>query len=533
MVKDILGLTLRVGADRALRRFTSYADTSSFRVLQDIKKDSDFPGQLAAAFRGIYGETVEQRQLERIIKDILSRIDKMLRDENPIPWHLRELMHALSQVRGYSKYRITYKACKDHLFFALFGAKKADQKKIGKEHETWELIPRPFFLVAPPPKNLREREKVRGLADTIFFLAPQLREHKDNSKALLNVLSWFKIDLECTTVSFKPDTQTFELQIEPGVDAPSSPTVKQKCISLAPSKLILLSSPNVVNAVENLSEIWRNPTAKIALISAATGSGKEVLKDLLADAIRIEKNRRMEFALPAIESTRDLEYKIAEKLGKKPSQQLLVFLDEVHHPGLAKARYGLLRLIEADTLSTEEGVIQSKNILFVLAASKRFDELRGLDPPDLWTRIEYPVDLKHPLLVSHEKADGRMKSREAILREREEILKDYFTFFWYRQVEAWRESTPLPHVHRLLQDLERDDQLIKALSDGIVKELRVRFSSLISIRTIRSITKILLGEAEHSVRLGKKIVPRSRETKAWVNKACTTLIPEIAPQGLF
>lgn len=535
MAEDILGLTLSVDGDRAVRKFSSYRDTRFFGAIKQIKGDKYFPGQLASAFRGIYGKEVEQSLLEKAIKDILRQIDKMLGHEEDMTWHLRELAYTLYQERGYSKYRIIYKTCKDHLFFALFGAKD-DQKQAGEEHENWKLIARPFFLVVPPPKSIQNRDKARGLADTIFFLAPQLLENKDDSEALLNVLSWFKIELECTIVSLnKRHKKIFQLDIKPSVDASCWPTVEQKCISVAPDKLVLLVSPNVARAIEKLYEVWRNPTAKTVLLTAATGSGKEVLMDLLADAMGIEEERRMDFALPVIESITRLGYQIAQKLRKHPSKRILVFLDEVHHPGLGKTRCGLLRLMEADRLRTEQGESsESKSVLFVLAASKPFDELRGLDPPDLWNRIEYLVDLKHPLLVSHKKTNGTMRDREEILGEREDILKEYFNFFWYRQVETWKKSTPLPHIHRVLQALEENNKLVDALSEELVEELKVRFSPLISIRTIRSITKRLLGEAEHNLRLGKGIDPSCKEIiRGWIDKACTALIPEIGPGELF
>lgn len=115
MAEDILGLTLSVEANRAARKFTSYRDTRFFGAIKQMKGGKDFSGRLASAFRVIYGKEVEQARLEKTINDILRQIDKILGHEEIMPWHLRELAHALYQERGYLKYRMTYKTCKDHL----------------------------------------------------------------------------------------------------------------------------------------------------------------------------------------------------------------------------------------------------------------------------------------------------------------------------------------------------------------------------------------------------------------------------------
>ena len=258
------------------------------------------------------------------------------------------------------------------------------------------------------------------------------------------MLSWFTIVLEWNVQDQKPH-KSLTLKIERVRGEEEWSDVYSKCITLPPTnKRILVASRNVRKAICELSEAWHNPTARSVLLSAWTGSGKEILATLLVNAMGVGSAQQIELSAAAIESAQKLQEEIRNRLGQGThlkeqgkKERTIIFLDEIHHD-VAHAqdvRSGLLRLMETGIVGWDEHneAIRLKSPLYILAGSLPPDRIRTLPPRDLWTRIEYTVELRHPLLIRGDDNKETPKTR----KEAKDCLMDYFELFWCDQIREW------------------------------------------------------------------------------------------------
>lgn len=582
-VDNKLSLTITFHSDGVTRKFgSSYKDTQFGLAIQKIaEQNNKFAKHLANDFGNIHN--IDSSRLENIlIKYVFNKLDERF-GEQRVPWYLSEFYTTLKAAYEscyYSRYSITVKACREHYFYVLEGEKK---------NGGLQLIHNPFFQKATPPTCPEEEmEKVRGLADTIFFLAPQLLQCAEE-KSFIDLISWFDIKLRCTVLQSEADSLTLMIDPEIGIS---------KYISLPPkNRPILMVSPNVRNAIGNLSEAWLNPTAKSVLLSAWTGSGKEVLVDLLTDAMHINRERnRINVSAPTIGKFQNLKDIIIQKCFKETTVKLkntslkkfntnlphkfkdkicydkekkllifkgpmseiereellellrheeyqnavkelfqqslklrkrtILFLDEIHHDTAKDLRSGLLRLIETDELEKDTGEsLDCKPILYVFATSLPPEKIRTKNPPDLWTRIEYTVKLRHPMLIENN-------------AERKETLKEYFLLFWAIQMREWEESIKSDTIHITKTFL--DQSLIDQLSKGFVKELGSPLIPLISIRVLRSIVKRLFSRTVNYLRMNPQLRDADNVSdkisdafKKWIVEVFNEIVPEIDTRGLF
>jgi hypothetical protein len=443
-----------------------------------------------------------------------------------VPWYLDKIGRELFNNRNRKKkrYQLQVKACEGFLYIRL-------KVQTGRK---WKLLIRPFFQGSPWPKSPDERESTRGFADTLLFAAPKLLKEKQG-KGAGELLKWYNIDIKARCTKFEPKRKRLTLAFAPDVDIfPNEVDPDKKTIDIeAPDgSRVLVASRNVRLAIEELAEVWHNPIPRSVLLSAWTGSGKEVLKSVFLYACRVPKHRVIEFAAPElaalddqwepiIEAMRSRKLFDAKGKDKKVSAHSILFLDEIHHPEVAKLRSGLLRGMETNRIADGNEEVETNLLTYLFAASKSPERLRELPPPDFWNRLEYNVVMRHPLLL-----DARC--------DRNEALRQYFCFFWRKTAEKRKE----PNDEETYLNALRGYNAVSELADKFVEVLGSPLIPMISMRTIRSIVARLFGRA---LFLGQTQQPAPSElvTKIkgqfdeWTTEICRQIVPELKPEGLF
>ncbi len=438
-----------------------------------------------------------------------------------VPWYLDAIGRELFK-NGKKQYRLQVKACEGFLFIRLWVRKAGE----------WTLLLRPFFHVSELPARRdsdpkRQVEARRGLADTILFIAPELR--KTGATNIRELFNWCNIDIETSCVdstsdelvlSFTPKATLYNTDVQEGKKS-------FEIVDLNGSNIpILIASRNVRTAIKELAEVWHNPIPRSVLLSAWTGSGKEVLKSLFVYSCRVPQERVIEFAAPELAASSDRWKRIVDefrtrrlftKRNKTISQHSVLFMDEIHHPEVAKLRSGLLRSMETDRIAFEKDEVDTKRLTYLFAASKSPQELKTVPPPDFWTRIEYNVVMHHPLLL-----DKRV--------ERDDALRQYFCLFWRKTAEKRRDESP-QYVGFLQSNVEE-------ISKTFVDVLGSPLIPMISMRTIRSIVSRLFGR---SLYLAQTEQPNEKalleKVKSnfddWATEICRQIVPELKPEGVF
>lgn len=501
----------------------SYKSTRFGQDFLTICNTPNFTRDLASAFGEVHNIQAPNllSRLQGIFSESIFEGNGKIFDKQPVPWYLAEFLVALKnnstpETDGSAQYSIRVKACKRHYFYSI------ERKR--QDSGVYELIYFPFFQLTPPPESSEDVENTRGLADTLLFLAPSIVKAK--KEALLASIAWFDIELDCRVLS-RSKSGNLRLSITPKV-------CTSRKISLAPGHhKVLVSSPNVRDAIEKLAEAWTNPTAKSVLISAGSGSGKQVLVDLLTDAMCVDrKKERLDISAPSIqEFEKQVEQPMAKMVDSLDSKRdrILIFFDEIHHNAAADMRSSLLKLIAGNTLST--GKKLDCNPIYVLAASLPPKEIRLKSPPDLWTRIEYWVQVRHPLLVKNDE-------------ERSEVLMDYFSLFWDRQVEEWEERIhggPGDRLTMLLSRTGHPTPLAAQLAKVFVEVLGSPLIPVLSMRVLGNVVKRLFGMVVNHLRMTPKAINGASADqdflklfRQWIVKLVNELVPEIqAERGMF
>lgn len=203
---------------------------------------------------------------------------------------------------------------------------------------------------------------------------------------------------------------------------------------------IIVVSPSVDNALVNLSQIWQDTFARAVLISAPSGSGKEELTKSIpyGNGRPIENLQTVSMADSDVISLQKRLY------GQESSGVFLpgliefakgsaLFLDEVHQPEeKPEARANLLRTLEAgEYFAINSNRLQKVNdVLFLMATSKRLEELNELKPADFWTRMTHALEIRHPLDAD----DSQTKLH---------IISCFFNHFWWMRTEAFYGMKPV------------------------------------------------------------------------------------------
>lgn len=523
-----------------------YIQTSFGHSLQCMKKlNEKSTDKIANAFYKIHeNKIVNLKNLNETISFFFDDPYKYYRAQ-PVHWFWGEFYNAILknylQNEQNNTFWIRIKACSDYYFYTLEG--------LGKDDANPQLLHEPFFRKATPPAHKDGKnyeEDARGIADTILLLAPQLEQK--NAEEVVNTLRWFDIYLEMTVETYDETCKKMKFAIKPTIS-------HTKHISLPPDPnhhTMLVTSPVVRNALEKLTDVWFNKSATAVLLSAAPGSGKEVLQKFLVNALRLNPEQKLELSaaeLGTYKALKDELYKHAAKTKQalrdkecENSNLFMLFLDEIHHDAASDLRSGLLRIMETGIKdlvlksndSNEEIKLPYKRILFVLAASKPVEELRKIHPLDLWTRIDHTVVQKHPLSLYHD------------AKNRKEVLMDYFYLFWMGECKTINKFPGLGQNHILCNgklssgNFVENPDLVDMLSDRFAEQVGSPLIPVISMRVLRNIIRRLKSKTESYLRMHPSLTSVEEINKSiekdfdrWVFDIFYELAPQLSHEGIF
>jgi Sigma-54 interaction domain len=465
-------------------------------------------------------------------------------EPQPMPWYLDVIAQTIINERG--AYKIHYKACRDYSYFVV--NKPKPRSKNGN------LVLPPFFHEAP--------EKIEsGNADALLFLSPYLSDiiegragsdDKPRRHWVREAIDWFRLELNIRSV--RHSGTRYELDVQATVDWDDSPVKEdQKSITIlkpdGKSDGVIVSSKNVREAIASLSEAWHNPSARSIVLCAGTGSGKEVLRDVLTYALSLRNVKTIPLAAPELTTGQIFtELNKTEFLNTKPVKKEwglrngpLLFIDEIHHPSAQGLREQLLRVLEEKKITaaiskSKLKTINCEKLRYLFAASELPEKLRTHYPPDFWTRIEYNVVMHHPL---------GLETRDEI----NETLQQFFCKFWRKVARDQRTiadqskgkwpgaNTAAEQIGDIVEDLS-GREAVKILADAFADALDSPLIPLISIRHLRSIVNRLFSRAIYHVRTTKlERADTAQEVKSqldkWIIDIFKEIVPEIKPDGLF
>lgn len=238
---------------------------------------------------------------------------------------------------------------------------------------------------------------------------------------------------------------------------------------------VLLSSRAVRSAMENISEVWNDPTANSVLLVAPPGSGKEVLVEVLFRGKKLEGEfLSLSLAQMSFEETSRVLFGSADDQPGfvERSAGGLLFIDEVDKANEA-SRSMLLRVLENDRFivpgtSREVRVgAAGKKPLYVFAGSMPKSDMFSCGPIDFWTRISHVIEMGHFLY-----ADSLVGRRT--------VAEDYFALFWLQHVPKFFEKSDL------LPDKAYNDLAIITIHAHFGGALRV----LVDEEVVRSIVRV-------------------------------------------
>lgn len=524
------------------------AEQDSKNVIPSIEGKSLLFEVLLDALHNIY-YYFDKTKLANILIEILYKQD-LLGEKSPITWYLEKSFQSIGDKPSKRGLRILIKSCSDCNLLTV-----RDKEGL--------LLDAPFFHkdIDPSTSAAEYYRDIAGLADTIFFLSPYINEiTKDYQSGdltnpqprvksqLRELLEWYEIEFQI--IKFKDYEQTYDLNCKVIVKSyHNRPVDKNKeyiKLSQRDDDAALVASPHFRSALLELSKAWIYPRTKSILLSAWTGSGKEVLVDLLVNAIRINPDTHY-ISLSASEfgdfeglSKRIVQELIGNKIINLVDQQyeytipdrLMIFFDEIHHKPFEHIRAGLLRLLSKDKLKlvNPNMVVTFKNPLYVFAASQPLNKLSLLEPIDLWTRIEHQIELRHPLMLEER-------------YERREIIQQYFCLFCRKELSELIKDKKWPGRSLFLLDdrIDLNEQVLKDVSNKFAEILDSPLIPLLSIRMFGTMVKGILtnitmllsthpqrGEMDNI----KELIYDSMDD--WIFKMFKEMIPtEADPRGVF
>lgn len=489
-----LDLTLeRDGWDIKRTFSASYRATIYGRALNDLAEDRDWIPDLPHKSKII--EALKRRHAE-------------LTSTQDVPGYLDAIGAAVLKAGSKSStFRI--KVCRDHLFLEV--------------REDGKPATLPFFHAV--------KESVRGLADTLLLLAPTLQalqKDRDKKNKIAQLLQWYELTVVARRISGGRDKATFRLL--PRIEGPSSAPHENRRL-ICGAQTFLLASANVRSALANLARAWHDPMAYATLVCAAAGSGKDVLKDMLVYALAEYELRSTAGPTLSASSTRlqSLQSLLTakksannvKKLGREQRHspaKILLFVDEIHHRSSRAARELLLQPLTAHQLDLGTGrPIDLSNVRYLFAASRPRSEIRNEKPVDFWTRMNHTIEMKHPLALPR--------------AQRQEVLTDYFRFFWARRADTVRKRTAAdPAAKRLC-----DEGIVRPFCLAFGNDFNSPLAGLISIRTIDAIVGQLYSRALYELRSdpGISVDTLAAKGEEWMPEICELVVNESERAAMF
>ena len=282
---------------------------------------------------------------------------------------------------------------------------------------------------------------------------------------------------------------------------------------------VVVTSPAVAEALDQLSRVWADRFAKSILISAPPGSGKENF----ATSLPFGQGRPSENFTPISLASGDLQSLLRQLYGQKREDGSIepgllaqatnsaIFLDEVHQPPEEgkSARPSLLRPLEANQYfpNGSNKPEEIRNVLFVLATSKPVEKLGEIPPKDFWTRMTHVVPIKHPLDFVDEKNGPT----------RRKVIQDLFKCFWWDRTKSFYKVEPARRNERpkdvtsllpfqqaqaILDKAKLEDAADK-FATALLKELGEKEPRRCSVRGIRSMTSRLFSIVANEIASGR------------------------------
>lgn len=442
-----------------------------------------------------------------------AKCESLIFNFQPLPWYLDEFFNGIvKNMKDYAVHEIIVNSAHEHMFYALERTTEPEDEK------SWEVAQTPFFQKSPPPTPTKSQpQQVRGLADTLLFLAPTIVS-ANNSRArrqgfdLHSLFQWFEITLQVSSSAITRHKGIYNFPLYPHIATNKYLELRSQVDSRGVK--VLVSSPNMRCAIAKVAQIWTATNPQSAIIIAPSGSGKEELFKLLAAGYR---GQVVKASAPTLQSWSALK-NLLRANSKLLSSKSILFLDEIHHSSATKLRQSMLRLVETRELPADDAPADRLHLkcMFLFAASKPLSSLRKLAPLDFWTRIEHTISIQHPLMLDKSQV-------------REEVLADYFDLFWGKELEDFEEH----HRHRY-------GLLIGKLTPARVDNIKKRFVSqlssplipLISVRELRSIISRLFTHVVTELRCSdskqaREVFDHIRITLPdWLNSVFREFVPD-------
>lgn len=296
---------------------------------------------------------------------------------------------------------------------------------------------------------------------------------------------------------------------------------------------LLVSSRRVREALPILGKTWALNKPSRILLLAPSGAGKEVLKDFIVAGLRpyIQEEGRVEEisligldpqechrqlfgdgdAMSAVTGALPLAQRInhINDLNEDPKPGI-VFIDEIHQAD-PTTRASLLRVLEARKyfLPGAGHTVECKELYFVFAASCPLDSLRTLEPPDFWNRMDFIIQMEHPLDLEES--------------ERIRAVCNYLDMFLGIALNdlAQRATSSGPIGAKLTSLLKKgfrtSEREIKKVSDELSLQIAYLRPGLISIRHLRTLAQLMASLiVEHVFVIGEYRQSAIREAiKEW------------------
>jgi len=267
---------------------------------------------------------------------------------------------------------------------------------------------------------------------------------------------------------------------------------------------VLVSSECVQNALPDVGAAWAHMKACNVLFLAPSGSGKDVVTEFFCNGLAPQlKGKVVSLSLAGLTSE---ECRLAlfgptgkakggvrgalpraQKSGKnrqKKGQSGVVFVDEIHHPASAAARASLLRVMESREYEhPNDGSTDCKDLYFVFAASCIVDELRAIQPPDFWNRMDFIIEMRHPLDVERKK--------------RKEVIKDYFDLFFSQEIEnlvqrqLGNKRLGVVFTKHFHTEFRKYADLLSKVSEEFASHAVYLRPGLLSIRHLRALAHVM------------------------------------------
>jgi len=217
-------------------------------------------------------------------------------------------------------------------------------------------------------------------------------------------------------------------QFSPALPMPSPKTGGEwRCIASGGARDALAETGGALAAGE----------VPLVLITGAPGSGKDAYASALHYGRRQHWNSKARCPKKAAKASyrvislagidqKTLDSDLQKVLPELKERGGTIFFDEADKAA-QEIRSRLLRLFEQKSYKIKDKDREFSDVAFIVGAGKELTELRDLEPPDFWTRMEIHVEVADPLAAASN-------------LERDELLADFFRHFWWDASSTWLEG---------------------------------------------------------------------------------------------